>query len=318
VSVIHPGRLRHLDTKSRASVEAGCRIVNAELQKARRKAISGAIVIVLLAAAFRWALQRADLSEWTIPAGMAWACVLLWYVDNVRRAVSTTYKQVLVPRVIAALDEGLSYSPTSSFTTVQFHDMAISRAYPHPLLWVRWQAEDEIVGTKNGVTYAILDGRSSTRELAFHGSIVRFTLDERHRGRTIVVPEREVGRMKRHRKKTRVELGEPLFESHFRVYSTDEQQARSLITTKMMNVILRAQTRLGSELRLAFEDNSLYVPMPGARDRFEIKFFGSSLATPDAIVNDLSEAVMIAERLIEVLELGTLASTRARGQVQAG
>ena len=99
------------------------------------------------------------------------------------------------------------------------------------------------------------------------------------------------------------------FEKLYSVYGTDQQEARYLLTPKMMELILQAQAMLKSQLRLSFLDNSVYITVPQSKNRFEAHLFGKEV-TPDSAAGDLVELVNLAENMVDTLELETRIWTR--------
>jgi len=66
-----------------------------------------------------------------------------------------------------------------------------------------------------------------------------------------------------------VKLEDPDFERAFKVYSTDQIEARYILTPSLIARILRFRERTQSEIRLAFIASRLYVAIPTTRDYFE-------------------------------------------------
>ena len=91
----------------------------------------------------------------------------------------------------------------------------------------------------------------------------------------------------------------------YSVSGTDQQEARYLLTPKMMELIIEAQRVLGSDLRLSFHDNSVFVTIPQTKNRFEMGGIFGARITPEIACGELAEVVRLAERLIDTLELET-------------
>jgi len=86
--------------------------------------------------------------------------------------------------------------------------------------------------------------------------------------------------------------------------ASDDQEARYLITPKLMELIMEAQALLGGQLRLCFMSSNLWVTVPQDKDRFDVGLF-SGTVTPESVLGDFIEVVALAERLVETLELET-------------
>lgn len=148
--------------------------------------------------------------------------------------------------------------------------------------------EDQISGLYQGVHINLCeltlertdrdsDGKSST-ETIFQGLILSYSFAKNFSGETRVVPNTAglFGRVARagYRPRQggeRVHLEDPVFEEHFNVYSTDQVEARYLLTPRFMERLmdLAAHFDENSRISVAFTDNDLLVCLRSAKDRFE-------------------------------------------------
>ena len=109
--------------------------------------------------------------------------------------------------------------------------------------------------------------------------------------------------------KSIVRLEDPDFERVFSVYSTDDQQARYLLTPRFMEQLLLAWglfSSVGNDMRACFVSNFLVIALPTWRDRFE----PGAHPEPERIVDELLQLVSLAEELIDTLDLETRIWTR--------
>ena len=308
------GHVSQLDNATLAKLKAGCNYINAEIEKKRRSVVNVSIIAALvgvIAYAYLWPTGERDPR---LPLGIP-LLLAAFYWAHVRRELAKNYKRFVVQRVVTALGQGLKYSADSRFTKQDFLSMDLFEQRAE-----RCHAEDEVSGKKNAVSYCILEanatrsegsGRNRRTVLIFKGLIVRLDFNKNFLGHTIVVPDREskilgglLGESQTRRQKELVSLENVDFEGEFSVYSTDQQEARYLLTPKLMELILEAQAVLGTKLRLSFHDNSVFVTVPQTHDRFEVKLFGEKV-TPESAVGELAEVIRLAERLIDTLELET-------------
>jgi hypothetical protein len=254
-----------------------------------------------------------------IPAGAAAGIVFLVAADA-HRKLARSFKQIVVSRVVGALGHGLTYKPESSFTKADFLEMDLFNQRCE-----KWKSEDEICGGKNKVSYSVHEAKATRTEgsgkhrrtvTIFKGLIVRLDFNKHFGGHTVVVPQSEgnilgglLGESESRGRKEIVRLENADFENRFSVYSTNDQEARYLLTPKLMELVLQATTLLGSGIRLSFHDNSVFLTIPQSRDRFEVALFGAAI-TPESVAGDLVEVVALAERLVDVLDLETRIWTR--------
>jgi hypothetical protein len=96
-----------------------------------------------------------------------------------------------------------------------------------------------------------------------------------------------------------VKLEDPEFEKMFAVSSTDQIEARYILSPSMMRRLLDLRARHGNELHISFIGNHIYLALPQNSDLFE----PPSLRTPltvDAvrrIIADLQSVLCIVEEL---------------------
>lgn len=304
-----------LDPKARARVQIACDIVNKEIGQQWRNIAIATIAIAMFAVP----LALAHRDQWRVVACGA-LILTAAIVGNARREVAKAYKGLVVHRVVKALGDGLTYSAESSLTQRAFLAMELFADTP-----TSFTSEDEIGGRKNNVSYSVHEVRATRREqkrtiVIFAGLMIRLDFNKNFRGRTSVVPNGEavatgsfLGRLLSaagRQTKAAVRLENPDFERVFDVYSTDDQEARYLLTPKLMELVLAANTAQShGALRLAFVDNSLYVTIPMRCDYFEAGL--NQTVTPESAVGDLAEVIAFAERLVDEFQLETRLWSRA-------
>ncbi len=66
-----------------------------------------------------------------------------------------------------------------------------------------------------------------------------------------------------------VKLENPLFEKHFSVYSSDQQEARYILTPKMMETIVNIYQTYQLEVSFSFVNDKVYCAIPMHRNMFE-------------------------------------------------
>jgi hypothetical protein len=304
-----------LDPAARARVQVACNFVNEQIGEQRRNVmfvgIGIAIVAIPLLAAYPNSAREILYA--------ALFCVLAMY-GYARHQVAKSYKQLVVGRVVKALGDGLTYKAESSFDAKRFRALELFADTPSS-----FTSEDEIGGRKANVSYSIHEVRATRRQgkqtvTVFHGLMVRLDFNKNFRGRTTVVPNGagnaggsllaqlfQVGGSPR---KEKVTLENPDFENIFDVHSTNDQEARYLLTPKLMELVLAANAaNSDGTLRLSFLDNSLYVAVPSRGNHLEASL--SETVTPDSAIGDLAEVIAFAERLVDELQLETRIWSRA-------
>jgi hypothetical protein len=308
------GRISQLDKSTLLRIQAGCNFVNAEVARLRGRVTKVGVAVALAAIVVYVVMLNNGVKDPRLPIGGAFVVIAL-VTEQARRELKKSYKRIVVTRVVKAVAQGLTYSPESSFTKDDFIGMHLFDRRPE-----KWKSEDEVCGKKNSVTYGLHEikasymqkrGKHSKEIIIFKGLIVRLDFNKNFVGHTIVVQNAQsqvlgglFGESENRAGKQLVRLESVDFEKQFSVYGTDQQEARYLLTPKLMELVMEAQALLGGPLRLSFHDNSLFVTVPQDTDRFEISLFGGPVS-PESVVGDLVEVVSLAERLVETLELET-------------
>jgi hypothetical protein len=324
-----------MDAATRARVQAGCNFVNGEIARLRKK-VTMITIAALGGGLILWMFMGGPDPRLPLFGALA---VSAFFANRARLELKNSYKGVVVRRMVAALGKGLSYSASSSITRDTFEGMDLFSERGD-----KFESEDQVTGRKGEVPFALHEVRVRRREKSsrnrvmfggggaqliaigidalgsrtlnkgnyiFSGLVVQLDFNKNFRGHTVVVPDTEAkilgglfGESETRKSKAIVRLENPDFEGQFAVYSSDDQEARYLITPKLMELILEAQALLGSRLRLCFMSSNLWVTVPQDKDRFDVGLF-SGTVTPESVLGDFIEVVALAERLVDTLDLET-------------
>jgi hypothetical protein len=307
------GRLSQLDQSARARLEAACGFINDEIQATRRKIVRFSAACVILALIGYAVMWHDGVRDPRLPL-IAALFFTTMYGGYAYRGLARTYKQVVIGRIVNALGQGLSYSPVSRCTKDRFlgMDLFLKRTET-------WKAEDEICGHKNAVAYSLFEAKATRTEgsgknrrtvTIFRGLIVQLDFNKNFRGHTVVVPNADsqvlgglFGESESRGRKELCRMDNVTFEDTFSVYSTDQQEARYVLTPKMMELIMATERTFGA-IRCCFKDASMFITIPSAVNRFEVRLWGAKM-TPESAIGELAQCVDLAERLIDTLDLET-------------
>lgn len=191
------------------------------------------------------------------------------------------YKETVIPALVATIDPSLSHSSERGIPSSAFVESELFRTAP-----ARYSTEDLIEG-RYGKTFLQLaevnakkretttdsEGRTKTRYVTFFDGLFLIADFHKHfHGRTFVFPdksEKTFGRMARFFQKVGgrsetdlIQMDDPEFEHQFKVYATDQVEARYVLSNAMMRRILEMQKRFGKDIRLAFKNSSLLLAVP--------------------------------------------------------
>lgn len=305
------GRVSQVDQKTYARLQAGCNFINGEVGKLRMRVLLVGVFAFLAALFFLLKFRDVDLR---VPFAIAFVPTSLVY-GHARKQLKDLYKNIVVKRIVSAIGTELVYSPFSSFTEAQFNAMDLFNKRAEDL-----NSEDQVTGHTEVVPFWVHEvkatreegsGRNRRTVVIFKGLIAELDFNKNFQGHTVIVPESEAqillglfGESESRGQKEIVRLENPEFTKKCAVYSTNDQEARYIITPKLMELILRAQIVLDAPLRLCFLNKSLFVVVPQSRDNFEVAMFGSAV-TPENAAGDLAYIIDLAGKLVLTLDLET-------------
>jgi hypothetical protein len=97
----------------------------------------------------------------------------------------------------------------------------------------------------------------------------------------------------------KVALEDPVFEKQFEVFSSDQVEARYLLSTSMMERLLKLKELMdGSRIEASFYDNALLLMVASNKKWFE----GGNVFTPADFVNDINTILEEMAVMFEVIE----------------
>ena len=100
-----------------------------------------------------------------------------------------------------------------------------------------------------------------------------------------------------------VKLEDPEFEKSFVVYSSDQTEARYILSSSLMRRILDYKIKSKKNIQLSFISSRLFVAVPYGKDLFEPKLFGK-ITDFDSVEEYYNDLKLVLE-LIEDLNLNT-------------
>lgn len=221
---------------------------------------------------------------------------------------------------------GLRYIPhNDKFDPKPYHDAGLVKMYN------RQNAGEAFAGVHSGVDFIIAEqnltlvtghGKNRTTTTIFDGLMIVLTLPQPFKGHTLVLTNKgAIGNKLDDRKKpgSRVDLVYSSFEDLFEVYSTDQIEAREVLTPDMMQNLItmgelfqgrhRKKTRVRDEKTIpggAFEaailGNLLLITIRTPSNLFEIGHLDAGMADTARIASFAREVGLIYE-IIDTLEL---------------
>ena len=148
------------------------------------------------------------------------------------------------------------------------------------------------------------NGRTS-ETVVFHGLIGYFTFSKPFQGRTVLHTDHgtifnALGGIGRDGE--RVVLEDPRFEKVFEVYSTDQVEARYLLTPAFMERLLQLRDGLGGRMQAAFLNERLYLSVHLGKDHFKDPSVFRRVDDPERIERLVAPILFIASA-VRILKL---------------
>jgi hypothetical protein len=229
-----------------------------------------------------------------------------WAAYKLERQYRRRYKERVLPQLLADFGD-LRYQPAS---TDEVKRLGALRIVPD---FDSVRADDEVSGTYDGLPVRIIEACLRRRQqkksvVVFDGLFVAITLPRSLSGTTVVLTDR--GGWENFKARWRggslevVRLDDMEFEQRYEVYSTDQIEARALLTPAFMERFLGFATRSGFSLPGAIaEGSTLVVALPkrmGTGDLFEPPAYwqpagGAALVR---LENDIRAVLAMADSVI--------------------
>lgn len=202
---------------------------------------------------------------------------------NRHKAYVNQFKESIVREVIRYMDPALTYRPRDC---VQEPDYRKSGLYlTNPDLY---EGDDYVEGWRDKTFFCfselhtqqrVSSGKNTHYVTLFRGLFFIADFHKHFRGRTFVWSEKnpQLNFFNKifssfARGLDKVKLESPEFEKRFIVYSTDQVEARYILTPSMMERLVSLQDRMGDRVTFSFVDTNVYVAVPMREALFEPAF----------------------------------------------
>ena len=122
--------------------------------------------------------------------------------------------------------------------------------------------------------------QNTRKKTIFQGICILLTMNKNFKGRTVVLKDKGLFNVFKHISGLqRVKLEDIRFEELFEVYSSDQIEARYLLTAAFMERMLKLSELYGGKsIQFSFKDNQLLLAIPTKKDMFEAcSFFRSNV-----------------------------------------
>jgi hypothetical protein len=226
------------------------------------------------------------------------------------------FKRDVVGKIISGLGENLTYDHT------RYIDKSV---YQKSKLYLdgisRYKGDDLVSGMvgKTAIRFCELhtqqvrqSGKSTTVVTIFHGLFFIADFNKKFAGETFVLPDLaestfgSLGKMFQKLNFARpklVTLEDIEFEKAFAIYSTDQVEARYILSTALMQRILAFKQKTGRQISISFIDSNVYIGIPINKELFETSLFTSLLNYNQ--VAEYYNYLALCVGIVEALDLNT-------------
>ncbi|TKI70248.1 DUF3137 domain-containing protein [Sulfurimonas crateris] len=274
----------------------------------RYKIVIVALVYTLLCAAIAYTLV--NFYEFIIFAYIAIGAIIYKFLIH---DYTHEFKMSVIKPLIHAIDSSLLYSSTTHVSDYYFER---SKLFEKP---DKLGGNDYVKGQIDGINIQFSDihaqkrhknskGRESWSTL-FQGLFIVADFNKNFSGETVVLPDSAqstfgdlIGHWLQSNNMARdelVKMDDPEFEKEFVVYSTDQVEARYILSNSLMKKLLAFQQKSSHKVHISFIQNHIYMAISYNKDLFEPSIFRSLLDYKVAMeyVKTLHLAISVVEEL---------------------
>jgi len=274
------------------------------------------ISYILLSIILYWQIGRATVSPMIAVIG---AAMILFVLRQRSKEYLTFYKEYralyksqIVPQVLQLLSEDLTYTARPDFSR-QFVTESKLFKKPHQI-----NVRDSISGSIDGITYNIAEmlalrdkGQSRGSYIVFNGLFCTATFPKRFNSRLHIRPENQVMGNGSRLGNTLVAYGFEIFESSdrihtddrefelcFRTYGSQPQEARRLLSPKLVSNLLDLH-RTAGRVSMTISGNTVYLAIWDSKNYLEppAKQSTSTYAAAQNLVIELEKFISIIDYL---------------------
>lgn len=250
-------------------------------------------------------------------AGLISISVNLGAVDQYR----LDFKQRLVAQAIKMIDQSLEIDPKRGLSQDDFFGSLLFKKKPD-----KYTSEDRVSGNAGKTRFSFSEVNAQYKELTitkkgttqetwhelFNGVIFQADFNKNFKELTVVQSKAFGSDVSEwfgsntpffSGAKERVKLENPEFEKHFATYSSNQIEARYILTPLMMESICTLNDRCEDSISLSFVGNIITIAFPLSRNYFEAPLFDSLMT--DGLMKEDLELVRHIYKVIETLDLNT-------------
>lgn len=222
--------------------------------------------------------------------------------NNVKRDFRIEFKQKVVSNLIKSRYPTIQYHPAKRISE---QDIFASRLFSKTQMNLK--GEDMIQGKYKDTDFSLselkpLKGKNEAG-LIFQGLFIKADFHKYFHSETFVLPQTALESFGLNKKKYHgadlIEMEDLDFVSRFRVFTTNDQDARYILSPSMMRRICILQNKFGDDISISFRGDCMYVAIKTSKDYFEHDI--NNILYADSLicrhVNDLQSILGIIDDL---------------------
>lgn len=229
----------------------------------------------------------------------------------------SVFKDKVIRKIIEFIDPSLKYSPNKYIEESIFRKIDF---FPSKII-SKYSGDDYVEGTigKTKIRFCDLNveekvntGKSSYDRPFFRGLFIMADFNKNFNGRTYCMPDindRSYRRLLIFGEAKYTSFGELVklenikFEKYFAVFSTDQIEARYILSTSLMERLVNLREKIMREIYVCFADSSIYMAIPFNRDLFEPNILQKSIKYE--LLREYYEILYNTIGIVEELNLNT-------------
>lgn len=229
-------------------------------------------------------------------------------ISSMSQELSTYYKQEVIAKVLESFCDDAVFTPNQGIDESVFNNSCLFTSPD------RYHTEDLIEGRIGKTEFCCAEVHAEERKTSvnskgqtstywvdiFKGFLFIADFHKDFQGRTTIVRN---SLFKINFSGSRVKLENPDFEKAFDVYSTDQVEARYLLSTSMMERLLALDRDFNSSIKVSFFDSKILIAIPDSKNHFEASIW-KSINNLDQLQSDFS-TIRALVTIVEELNLNT-------------
>ncbi len=280
-----------------------------QLEKLKKRTVNGIIVGAFVIAASFYIAQ--DMHEiWVLGVGVVLGVVLFFiFRGNIRTQIKNAIKEQIVKKLIEGINPGFKYYPKQHITEETFDDSKLIGNYTY------LEGEDLFKGIYNNIPVEfseieVTKKASKSTKTLFEGPFYSLKVNKPFKGRTSVVPdfsEKNFGKIGRVfqslnlYKDTLITIDNENFEKQFAIYTTNEDEAKEILTQKLMNFLLE-EKKSTNGVFFGFSMNNIYFGKYNSKDLYRVNI--EAKITEKIIkrfYNEILQHLQVVEKLYKLV-----------------